>query len=341
MISLLILILALAAAFVPLPAHLVERWYSEGLYPSIQTAITPLANRVPVALLDIAGGAGLLLVFAWLLARVRKAGVLRAAWSGAGRLLVIASVVYLAFLGMWGCNYRRVPLQEKLEFSESRVTAGAARALALEAVDRLNATHRDAAELREPSPLEAAFAEAQRILGSNWRAVPGVPKRSVLGWYFRRAAIDGMTDPFFLEIVLNPDLLPVERPFVLAHEWAHLAGHADEAEANFVAWLTCVRGDAMTRYSGWLALYGQLMGALPQDERREIAGRLADGPRRDLAAIAARYQASSPVVRAAARDAYDAYLKANRVDEGIASYDGVVQLVLGTTFSDGWAPQLR
>ena len=53
-----------------------------------------------------------------------------------------------------------------------------------------------------------------------------------------------MTNPFFLEVIINPDLLPFEQPFVLAHEWAHLAGYADESEANFVAWLTCVQGDA-------------------------------------------------------------------------------------------------
>ena len=46
-----------------------------------------------------------------------------------------------------------------------------------------------------------------------------------------------MTDPFLLETLLAPDLLDVERPFVIAHEWAHLAGYADESEANFVAWL--------------------------------------------------------------------------------------------------------
>ena len=50
-----------------------------------------------------------------------------------------------------------------------------------------------------------------------------------------------MTVPVFLEVILNPDLLPVEKPFVLAHEWAHLAGYADESEANFVAWLACCR----------------------------------------------------------------------------------------------------
>ena len=70
-------------------------------------------------------------------------------------------------------------------------------------------------------------------------AVPGIPKTSLLGLYFRRAAIDGMTDPLFLEVIVNPDVLPMERPFVVAHEWAHLAGYAAEDEANFVAWLTC------------------------------------------------------------------------------------------------------
>ena len=44
-----------------------------------------------------------------------------------------------------------------------------------------------------------------------------------------------MTDPFLLETLIAPDLLEVERPFVIAHEWAHLAGYADESEANFVA----------------------------------------------------------------------------------------------------------
>ena len=51
-----------------------------------------------------------------------------------------------------------------------------------------------------------------------------------------------MTDPFFLETLLAPDLLDVERPFVIAHEWGHLAGFADESEANFIAWLACRRG---------------------------------------------------------------------------------------------------
>ena len=68
--------------------------------------------------------------------------------------------------------------------------------------------------------------------------------------------------------------------------------------------------------------------------------RVDPGPKDDLASIDARFRRSAPVVREAARNVYDTYLKANRVPEGIASYDLVVRLVLGATFDNGWAPRL-
>ena len=74
---------------------------------------------------------------------------------------------------------------------------------------------------------------------------------------------------------------------------------------------------------GWLALYAHLSNALPRAERRALADLLAPGPRQDLVAINARLLRSAPVVRRAARDVYDSYLKANRVELGIASYDAV------------------
>ncbi len=63
----------------------------------------------------------------------------------------------------------------------------------------------------------------------------------------------------------------------VAHEWSHLAGYADESEANFVGWLVCMRGPAPVQYSGWLSLYGTVMNALPRSEREELARRLDKG----------------------------------------------------------------
>src|SRR5207249_2335257 len=84
------------------------------------------------------------------------------------------------------------------------------------------------------------------------------------------------------------DLLPMERPFVVAHEWAHLAGYNDEGEANFVSWLACVRGDEARQYSGWLAIYSEASAMLGGRERQAMGERLAPGPRADLRAIADR-----------------------------------------------------
>jgi hypothetical protein len=337
-----VIALALAALVVPLPPHFVETYYSTGLYPRIQRPLTTLSNLVPFALLDVAAA---LAIVVWLRRITRSMRGTRR-WPAAGRLVfefaAFTAVLYLVFLCLWGLNYRRVPLEEKVEFDAARITREAAMKVGAESVRLVNTQHAGAHDSTEAGPdLTEAFAAAQKALGARTLAQPGRPKRSLLGFYFRWAAIDGMTNPYFLEVIVNPDVLPIERPFVVAHEWAHLAGFADESEANFVAWLTCARGNAQARYSGWLALYAHISNALSRSDRVTLAEQLGAGPRADLQAINARLLRSAPVVRNAARDVYDSYLKANRVERGIESYDAVVRLVLGSTFDEDWKPRMR
>jgi uncharacterized protein DUF3810 len=336
-----LVLLAVAAAIVPVPADTVERWYSNGIYPRIQSVMTAATNPIPIAVLDFAAAILIGLGLAWFVRRARSIGAARALLRAGARVVACAALVYLLFLGLWGLNYRRVPLEGKLDYERSRVTRDAAMALANTAADFMNhgypAAHAGPPDMRS---LERSFADVQRALGAHRDAVPGVPKRSVLTWYFRRAAIDGMTDPFFLEIIINPEVLDIERPFVVAHEWAHLAGYANESEANFLAWLTCVRADALAQYSGWVSAYEHAARALPREDQRALTP-LDPGPRDDLRMIAARYERSSPAVRRAALRLNDRYLRANRVPEGIRSYDAVVRLMLGTRFDPGWTPRKR
>jgi hypothetical protein len=151
-----------------------------------------------------------------------------------------------------------------------------------------------------------------------------------------------MTDPYFLETLVSTSLLPFERPFVHAHEWSHLAGMAEEGDANFLAWLTCVRGAPPAQYSGWLFLYMEVTSGLRDAARAEAVARLAPGPRGDLDAIRARLlRQVDPHLFAVGQRIYDRYLKANRVESGVESYGQVVRLVLGVRFGPEWAPQIR
>jgi hypothetical protein len=334
--------LAFAAALVPLPAAFVERVYSRGIYPTFQPAVTLVSNMVPVALLDIALGVLLIAVMVRYARGIRRRGWRQASVALLVSLVSLAAVTYLLFLASWGYNYRRIPLEAKLDFDRSRISREAAITLAKQSVTHLNAGHASAhAHEFRPDIVEYALASTHLALGGDEPPMTGRPKRSIFGFYFRQAAIDGMTVPVFLEIILNPDLLPVERPSVLLHEWAHLAGYADESEANFVAWISGVRSeDPVARYSAWLDAYRLAAGTLPRGVRAGLPP-LDPGPRADLIAMAARYDRSSPAVRNAARGAYDSYLKANRIEEGIANYGMVLQLMLGTSYDPAWKPRLR
>src|SRR5207249_1884761 len=106
--------LALAGALVPIPAWLVERWYSLGIYPLLQHVLTPASNLLPFPLFDVLWVA-VTSAFAATTYRCIRAGGWRA---GGLRLAVLVArgvaIIYLAFLAIWGLNYRRMPLIEKL-----------------------------------------------------------------------------------------------------------------------------------------------------------------------------------------------------------------------------------
>jgi hypothetical protein len=338
-----IVVLAIAAALAPVPRALIERFYSSGPYGIFQRLVTFVSNLAPFAILDVL----LIAVIAWWVAfalRDVARSRFRAVPAIVLRTLVWSAAIYLVFLAAWGLNYRRVRLVDALNVDASRVSPESVLHAADLAVARLNALHdrADAEGWPEAGAIDpalaGAFGQAMDAIGRR-RPLVARPKHSLLDWYFQRAAVAGMTDPFFLETLIAGDLLPFERPFTVAHEWGHLAGLADEGEANFAGWLACQRGSVGDQYSGWLFLYGELSGASGGRERARLAAALASGPRDDLRAVRDRLARHvNKRVAAAGWQAYDSYLKANRVEAGAASYEDVVRLVLGARLANGRAP---
>ena len=345
--ALAICLLALLAAFLPMSDIWVERIYSQDLYPWLQRSVTSFSNSVPFAVFDLLF-VSILMVFVLMVARVLRSSEQVGRFSRVrliiSRTSVVISLTYIIFLLAWGLNYRRVPLREKLDFDASRVTLQTLESLAVVAADELNALYPIASGQGWP-PLSAlpdnlgpAFQITQRTLGSESTVIVGRPKRSILTTYFNWSAIDGMLNPLFLEVLVNDNILPFERPSVIAHEWAHLAGYADESEASFVGWLICLQGSISSQYSGWLMIYAHVSRQLPRESLARIRSSLSEGPREHLNAIAFRLNRSIPNIRLVSRHVYDRFLKANRVKDGIESYDGVVTLVLGTRFEAYWRP---
>lgn len=321
------------------PPGLAEALYARGLYPSLQPALTGASNLLPFAVFDVvlvALVAALLVIWHRGLRRVerQRVGTGRAIVVALVRTVAIAAAAVVWFQLAWGLNYARPPVDVRLALPAGAPTADEVAGLLQRAVSGANADHAAAhvagfpAAHDIPGPLVTALHEVEHADGGAGRTTAGRPKSTLLGAYFRAAGVDGLTAPAMLETLLNPDLVGPERPFVLAHEWAHLAGYAPEADANFVAWRACARADVASRYSGWLFLLSEASRQVPRDVRQRALAALAAGPRADLDAIARRAAARIDVVQRLGWRVYDGYLRSQGVVEGVASYSRVVELVV-------------
>jgi hypothetical protein len=326
------------AVFRPGPLT-VEDVYARRVYPVIQANLTSLSNQSPIALIDVGMVVLIVIVIATWIVSLKRASKRRL--RGVGNALVstitIAAVIYLWFLTTWGLNYARPSLESRLPYDASRVSPQAVRTLAEYAIAKANQTHAAAhaagfpAIDAMPQPLINAMQDVERELGRPRTTVMARPRSSILSPFFRASSVSGMCDPFFLETLLNPDLTGPERPYTLAHEWAHLSGYAPEDDASFVGLLAALRAGPAAEYSAWLELALTAVAQLQPVTRTLVLENLAEGPRQDQMAIYRRVVDNRiEFIDRAAWATYDQALRSQGVEEGVQSYSRVVELLLGT-----------
>jgi hypothetical protein len=331
---------AVAVAFAPPGARAVEQWYARGLYPQLQAVATSVSNRVPVALFDVAVIVlAIVALVTWVhsVRVARRKRSIRPIGRGVVATLTLAALIYLWFLTAWGLNYARQPIEAVMAYDASRVTPQNVRGLAEYAIAQANRTHAAAHAAgfptidEMPQPLVTALREVERELGRPRTTVVARPKQSIFSPFFRASSVSGMLAPFFLETLLNPDLTGPERPYVLAHEWAHLSGYAPEDDASFVGLLAALRAGPAAEYSAWLELAFTAVSQLQPVTQTLVLEKLAEGPRLDQRAIYQRVMANRiETVDRAAWATYDQLLRSQGVEEGVQSYSRVVELLLGT-----------
>jgi hypothetical protein len=300
---------------------------------------------MPFAVMDVMLIAILLMVLFGIMRVLRivsNQGFVEAVWDGLRRALRAGAVLIILFLIAWGYNYRRPPLERVLPGGKAAPpTIEALQAAVLDANalgaklrrtlgPQTNVTYEEVA-----GQLEAPMGQALTQLQQPALGQPGRPKQSLLLTpFFTWAGVTGMINPIALESIVHPELLPFERPFVLAHEWAHLAGQADEAQASAVGWLACMRGTPSLAYSASLYLIMEAASGLPGENRQIAMKQLDAGVRADIDAILIRLQKGKPSVQRTASRVYDEYLRANRVADGTASYGRALSLILSAPIRD-------
>jgi len=314
------------------PSHAwIENAYVNGGYAAWQNFAYALTFPFPFSLGDVAALLGIALialeVFGFFRLPRRTFGDVA---STLINCVAIVALYALWFEVSWGWNYQRAPIEKRVQFDASRVTPDAADALRARAMDRMNAlaatAHARSAVPLDREALGIAWLPAVRRAGDDWTPRVGAPKPTIANPFMLATGTSGFINPLTLNVSLASDLLWFERPFDLAHEWSHTAAYAREDEANYLALVTCLRApDPVIEYSGWFELFL----SLPQ-KRHYARGEFSPLVWQDLAALRRRNKAHiNPMLAHWTWSTYDAYLKGNRIKNGVNNYNEVTRLMLG------------
>lgn len=308
-----------------------ELLYANGLYRLIAPALSAVNRLVPFSLGDLFYLLLLLLLPLLLvllfLRRIRFSVFLLT-------VLNTLAVVYLLFYWLWGFNYYRPELNQRLGITHRKVAPGDFGKVLETIVKRVNAEYvafdRFDAE-KIDAALELSYRQSASFLKLHYPAGSRRPKPILFSDFFAQAGISGYFGPFFNEVHLNSHLLPQEYPVVLGHEKAHQFGITSEAEANFYGWFACANSEnRQLRYSGYLYL---LQYFLWYSRANDEIPKLKVKPRAEVVADLLRIKNHWKSLRNETMDEIsgqvnDAYLKTNKVEKGIEDYRGVVGFVM-------------
>jgi hypothetical protein len=328
------------ASFVP---WLIERFYSRTIYPRLLGALSLLSRRLSFSFGEFLTWLILLIVCAGIclfcVGLVRRRGERRSwvvAWLRYGSW-VAAGLLWL-FLFTFGLNYQRPLLFELLGYEQRKVEPLELEALGSMLVESVNQTYVEAHAEGRAAP---GSEEIVKLLNESYNSAEefGIlprgdfapPKPVYSSEVLTRLGISGIYFPFTAEPNYNADVPDFQLPFTIAHEMAHQRGVARESEANFVAYVVCVKSrDPFVRYSGYrngLGVLSELYRVEPE-RAKELAKQLGTGYREDSRRAALFWAKASGAAGALSQRMNDLYLRANRVKAGVADYSNSTTLII-------------
>ena len=254
---------------------------------------------------------------------------------------VLLGAGFLIFLYVICCgiNYRRTSFSEESGIIPIEYSAEELKEICVQLTEELNELS-DQVLRNEKGIMVLSVDEgeqaisAMRSLGEEYESLSGYyprPKKLIVSELLSYQGLSGIYLPFTVEANYNGDMIPYNMPFTACHELSHLRGFMQEDEANFIAFLACIRDENIDfQYSGYMLGWTYCMNALyhmDDESWREVRGLLDKAIEKDLLANNEFWDHYEGVVSEVSNQMNDLYLKAHGESEGVQSYSRIVELI--------------
>ena len=191
--------------------------------------------------------------------------------------------------------------------------------------------------------------KAVKNLSSEFKNLDGYyvrPKPIMCSFFMSQMDFTGIYFPFSMEANYNNDFYKAKLPCTVCHELAHTKGYIQEDEANFIAFLACIRSDdPYYNYAGYLTaltyVRNKIFDYADDDKKAKIDSAICDEVWADIEANREYWDSvknakdtvfNSETVSEISGNFMEANLKANGVTDGRKSYGRMVDLMLNYYF---------
>lgn len=325
---------------------LVEKIYSQSVYPFVMRPVSRLTGFIPVSLWELA--VIFLIIFIplriiMLVIKSVKKKKISVFVPFLANVAIGVSIWFLLQTLLWNINYDRLPFAQSSNLEVRPSSVDELYDLCAWLLDNTNNLREQVTVdkngvMNVPGGFQSIKDRVQEGYDAASVKFPvlngryGTPKPILFSRIMSHTNIIGMYAVVSGEANIDTDIPDMEIASTVMHEMAHQRGFAREDEANFIAWITCMaHPDADFKYSGSVMALQYAMNALygaDQDRYFELAKNFSPGYILDLHDENEYWKQFQGVTKKVADKINDTYLKLNGEADGVKSYGRMVDLLL-------------
>ncbi len=315
----------------------VETYYSNFLYKKISLFSRQIFGFAKFSVGDIAYAIVIIAIAVWLFFKIKTKKIFIL------QIVNFISVFYFAFHLLWGYNYYRAPLAEKMEIN-TNYTDDELFLFTEKMIQNINKTHlliTKKANAKVVVPYSTEQIIDFSIVGyinlskkfAYFTHQNQALKASIFSKPLSYMGFAGYLNPFTNEAQVNSEMPKYVFAMTSTHEMAHQIGFASESECNFIGYLACIANDDLyVRYSAesFALRYCLRFIKIKNPLRyKQLYSKINSGIIKNYNESDDFWKAHESFVEVGFKTFYDQFLKANQQKDGLEGYGKFLNLLIG------------
>ncbi len=318
----------------------VECFYSNGVYVLISKIARTTLGKIPFSVGDILYG---ILIISVLFSVLKNRKSFKKSWKiKLLKVTSIFSVIYFLFHFLWGMNYYRKPLFEKMniqrEYSNADLFAFTENLIAKTNAIQFEITKNKNKKVTNSYSQDTIFKMTQNGYNNLSKKYPffyyQMPsiKKSLFSLPLTYMGFGGYLNPFTNEAQVNDKLPLYSFPNVVCHEMAHQIGFASESECNFIGFLAGIKNEDLyfqySAYNNALRYCMANIGMKDETKFKILKAKINPGIIENYKESDIFWEQYDTFIDKGFHAFYDQFLKMNQQEDGIESYSKFVDLLI-------------